>query len=178
MAITKIRGNTQIKTGSITNVEIAANAGIELSKLAEGAELIKRDGSVAFTGNIDAGSNKVVNVSTPTASGDAANKAYVDAEVAAVADQVVNDLDPRLDAIEGRMTTAEGDIDALEVRMSTADETLTLLSLVSLLRLLVQLALRLDWLLTSLMKRLVLWLLKLLSKLKLMLKKLQELRLM
>lgn len=37
------------------------------------------DGSKAFTSNVDAGSNKVVNVTAPTASTDAANKAYVDA---------------------------------------------------------------------------------------------------
>jgi Skp family chaperone for outer membrane proteins len=114
MALTKIRGNTQIKTGSITNVEIASNAGIELSKLAEGAELIKRDGSVAFTGNVDAGSHKVVNVSAPTAAMDAANKQYVDDGLETLRAQVQDDLDPRLDAIEGRMTTAESDIDALQ----------------------------------------------------------------
>ena len=39
---------------------------------------IKKDGSVAFTGNVDAGSNRVVNVATPVDLTDAANKGYVD----------------------------------------------------------------------------------------------------
>lgn len=40
--------------------------------------VVHRDGSKAMTASFDAGSNKIVNVSTPTASTDAANKAYVD----------------------------------------------------------------------------------------------------
>jgi hypothetical protein len=39
---------------------------------------IKKDGSVAFTGAVDAGSHKVINVADPTADTDAANKRYVD----------------------------------------------------------------------------------------------------
>jgi len=39
------------------------------------------DGSKAFTSNIDAGSNKIVNVTAPTADTDGANKAYVDAVI-------------------------------------------------------------------------------------------------
>jgi hypothetical protein len=41
MAITKIRGNTQIRTESITDSEIAANANIQLSKLQSGTQLLK-----------------------------------------------------------------------------------------------------------------------------------------
>ena len=78
MALTKIRGNTQIIAGTITNVEIAADAGIALSKLAEGAELIKRDGSVAFTGHLDLSSHKTSNLAAPVSAIDAATKQYVD----------------------------------------------------------------------------------------------------
>lgn len=39
---------------------------------------IKKDGSVAFTGNVNAGSNRVVNVAAPVDLTDAANKGYVD----------------------------------------------------------------------------------------------------
>lgn len=49
---------------------------------------IKKDGSVAFTGDVDAGGNKVVGVGAPTENTDAANKQYVDSEVAAVQAQV------------------------------------------------------------------------------------------
>lgn len=51
-------------------------------------DYVKKDGSVAFTGDVDAGSNKVVNVAAPVADTDAANKGYVDAGIAAVEQQV------------------------------------------------------------------------------------------
>ena len=44
------------------------------------------DGSQAMTGDMDLGSNKIVNLSSPTASGDAANKAYVDSQVSDLSD--------------------------------------------------------------------------------------------
>lgn len=42
-------------------------------------QFIRTDGSTPFTGNINAGSHRLINLSTPTASTDAATKAYVDA---------------------------------------------------------------------------------------------------
>lgn len=78
MATTKIRGNTQIMAGTITNAELNSAAGITLAQLALGAELIQRDGSVAFTQNINAGSHKIINVTDPSSAQDAATKAYVD----------------------------------------------------------------------------------------------------
>ena len=44
-----------------------------------GTDLIKKDGSVSFTGDQSMGGNKLTSVATPTAAGDAVNKAYVDA---------------------------------------------------------------------------------------------------
>lgn len=54
------------------------DGGILTSQLADGAEFLQRDGSVALTGDLNANSNKITNVDTPTADGDAANKLYVD----------------------------------------------------------------------------------------------------
>ena len=71
----------QIADGAIDNSKVQAGAGIETSKLAEGADFLKRDGSVLLTGNLDANNNKITNVSTPTANGDAANKSYVDTAI-------------------------------------------------------------------------------------------------
>lgn len=71
----------QIADGAIDNSKVQAGAGIETSKLAEGADLLKRDGSVLLTGNLDANNNKITNVSTPTANGDVANKSYVDTAI-------------------------------------------------------------------------------------------------
>lgn len=78
MAVTKIRGNTQIIDGTIANAQISASAAIATSKLADGAEFLKRDGSVALTGNLNANSNKIINLADPTGANDAANKSYVD----------------------------------------------------------------------------------------------------
>lgn len=77
MAETTIAGR-QIRDGAITNSKVAAGAAIDTSKLADGASFVKKDGTVALTGNLDFGNNKGTNIATPTNTGDAANKAYVD----------------------------------------------------------------------------------------------------
>lgn len=67
MAITQIR-NEQIK-----------DLTIELAKLHKGADIILRDGSVAFTGTVSLGSQFIQNLKNPELAQDAATKAYVDA---------------------------------------------------------------------------------------------------
>lgn len=67
----------------LDNNNIEAGAGIESSKLADGANFLKKDGSVTMTGVLDHGGQKAQNLGTPTNSTDAATKAYVDQEVAA-----------------------------------------------------------------------------------------------
>lgn len=83
MAETTIAGR-QIRDGAITNSKVAAGAGIESSKLADGANFIKKDGSVAFTGAQSMGNNKLTSLGTPTDSGDATTKSYVDNLIAAL----------------------------------------------------------------------------------------------
>jgi hypothetical protein len=79
MAATKIRGNTQIQDGTIENTQISATAAIATTKLADGAEFIQRDGSVAFTADQSLGGFKLTNLAAPTNPNDAARKADVDA---------------------------------------------------------------------------------------------------
>lgn len=81
MPETTIAGR-QIRDGAITNSKVAAGAGIESSKLADGANFTKKDGSVAFTGNQSMGNNKLTTLATPTDSGDATTKGYVDTLIA------------------------------------------------------------------------------------------------
>src|SRR5574343_1658829 len=76
MAATKINGGTQIQSGTITDAQISASAGIALSKLSEA--VIQADGGQAFTADQSMGSHKLTNLADPTASSDAANKGYVD----------------------------------------------------------------------------------------------------
>jgi hypothetical protein len=66
--------------GSYEELIAAINAVDTRLTAVEGA-FVNKDGSVAFTGDVDAGSNKVVNVAAPTLGTDAANKTYVDGEV-------------------------------------------------------------------------------------------------
>lgn len=75
-------GVTTIQAGAIVDSMVSASAAIATSKLADGAEFVKRDGSVALTGNLDANSNKLTNVADGTNSGDAVNKGQLDAAIA------------------------------------------------------------------------------------------------
>lgn len=73
----------QLQDGIIDDSKVAAGAAIASSKLADGANWIKKDGSVAFTGNQSMGGQKLTNVGTPSANTtDAATTAYVDAAIA------------------------------------------------------------------------------------------------
>jgi hypothetical protein len=104
MANTKIRGNTQIIDASIENAQIAADAAIVYSKLSlatsitngdlagsiatskltDGAEFLKRDGSVALTAAFDAGNFKLTNVANGVAATDAITKGQLDTAIASV----------------------------------------------------------------------------------------------
>lgn len=65
MATTQIQ-QRQLIDGIINDAKVAAGANIATSKLADGSNFIKRDGSVAFTGAQSMGGNKITNLGTPT----------------------------------------------------------------------------------------------------------------
>lgn len=73
-----------IADGAITNAKVNASAAIATAKLADSANFILRGGSVAFTGDQSMGNNKLTNVTTASASGDAVNKGQLDAALAAL----------------------------------------------------------------------------------------------
>lgn len=75
MAQTQINGATQIRSGSIVSDRIASGT-IADDRLA--TSYIKADGTRAFTGNVSMGSNRITALADPSASTDAATKAYVD----------------------------------------------------------------------------------------------------
>lgn len=76
----------QIRDGAITDVKIAAGAGIATAKLIDGANFVKRDGSVALTGNLPAGNNKITGLATPTSgTNDAARIIDVENAIAGLA---------------------------------------------------------------------------------------------
>lgn len=81
MAGTTIR-QRQIEDGAINDAKVQAGAAVASSKLADGANWIKKDGTVAMSGALNMGSQLINAVQTPSVGTDAANKAYVDAQIA------------------------------------------------------------------------------------------------
>jgi hypothetical protein len=77
MATTQV-SQRQIVDGAINDAKVASGAAIASSKLADGANWIKRDGSVAMTNTLNMGSQLISSLQTPSASTDAATKGYVD----------------------------------------------------------------------------------------------------
>lgn len=73
-----------ITDASVPGSKLTPDAGISLGQLASGSLILLRDGSIAMTANLNFGNNKGVNVGTPTANNDAANKAYVDTQIASL----------------------------------------------------------------------------------------------
>lgn len=74
----------QIADGAIDNSKIQAGAGIESSKLADGGEFIKRDGSVPMTGALAMGNQKITGLQTATNNDEAVNLGQMNAAIAAV----------------------------------------------------------------------------------------------
>lgn len=72
----------QIEDGAVNDAKVAAGAAIASSKLADGANFIKKDGSVPFTGDQSFGGLKATNLGTPSSAADAATKSYVDTQIA------------------------------------------------------------------------------------------------
>lgn len=70
MAASQIR-TRQVADGAITKEKIPAGAGLETTKLADGAEFLKRDGSVAWTGAQNANGNNFSNLPAATQAGQA-----------------------------------------------------------------------------------------------------------
>lgn len=68
----------QLKPLDIIDADVAAGANIATSKLADGANFLKKDGSVAMTGALQMGNNRITGLAAPATGTDAATKDYVD----------------------------------------------------------------------------------------------------
>jgi len=73
-----------LKVGVIDDSKISSSAAISTSKLADGANFIKKDGSVAFTANQSMGGYRLTGLAAGVNSGDAVNKSQLDAVTSTV----------------------------------------------------------------------------------------------
>lgn len=83
MAVTLIKKNQLVNLGIVDN-DVAANAGIATSKLADGLNFIRKDGSIVMTGALQMGSQKITGLADPAAAQEAATKNYVDTRIDSV----------------------------------------------------------------------------------------------
>ena len=75
---TQIRGNVQIMAGTISADRFVSGLNLATSQLADGANFLKKDGTVAMTAALNMGSQRINNLLDPSAAQDAATKNYVD----------------------------------------------------------------------------------------------------
>ena len=80
MAQMQVRGS-QIIAGTITDTQVSATAAIASSKLADGANFLKKDGTVGMTAAFNMGSFRITSVADPSSAQDAATKNYVDTNI-------------------------------------------------------------------------------------------------
>lgn len=105
---TNIRGNGQLREGSVFDINIASNAAISLSKLAH--SVIRADGLTSFSGNQSMGSHRLTDLGTPIQFTDAASKDYVISMMASHTVQCATATDITLSGlpeIDGYQTVAE-----------------------------------------------------------------------
>ena len=73
MAVTQIRGSTQIMAATITADRFVASLNLPTSQLQDGALFVKKDGSVTFTADQSLGGFKITNLGDAVSSQDAVN---------------------------------------------------------------------------------------------------------
>ncbi len=127
--VVSVSATTAAELGYVSGVTSSIQT--QLNAKAADADVIKKDGSVAFTANQSMGSNKITNLSAGTAGTDAVNKAQMDAaleglkpkaaaRVATTADITIATALNAGDTIDG-ITLANGD--RVLVKDQTAAET-------------------------------------------------------
>jgi hypothetical protein len=79
-AVKTVADNLATEISRATGVEDALDARLDTVE----ANYVKKDGTVAMTGDLNLDGNSIINVATPVASTDAANKGYVDTQIAAL----------------------------------------------------------------------------------------------
>lgn len=123
MAQTALRGSTQIQSGTLPLSALVSGYSIPTANLADGANFIKKDGSVVFTGNVDFGGFRATNGGTPTAGSDFVTKAYADALINGVAIHIVDVVAVANLTLSGLQTIDGYTVTASDVVLLTAQST-------------------------------------------------------
>jgi len=84
LAQTQINGNTQIQAATIPLSKLVSGYSIPTSNLVDGANFVKKDGSVTMTAALNFGGFTGQNSGAPTNASDLATKAYVDAKTGGI----------------------------------------------------------------------------------------------
>lgn len=109
--LTRVMFNSSMNSFNVNDIEtfmVALPEGMFGGSKLNLREYVKKDGSTAFSGNVDAGGNNVVNVAEPTAASHAATKKYVDDKVAAIPAAPVASVNGKT----GAVTLAASDVGA------------------------------------------------------------------
>ncbi len=77
---------------------------VDIATIADLVAYLQADGSVAMTGDLDAGGNKVINVANPIVDGDAANQGWTNDKIK----QYLQALDPQEGVLDKDMTAPPG----------------------------------------------------------------------
>ena len=128
MPTTQIRGTTQIMAGTVPLSALVAGYSVPSANLADGANFLKKDGSVTMTAALNFGGFLASNAAAPVSSGDLTTKAYVDAKTGGIGGvhgvRILNNANlaslSGLAAIDG-VTPIAGDI-VLNVAQTTASQ--------------------------------------------------------
>jgi hypothetical protein len=135
MSVTQIHGEFDIKDATIKGAQIAGDAVIATSKLADAANFILRGGSVAFTADQSFGGFKATNIATGVAGTDAVNVDQLNSAVTGLQDlkgstdcstnpnyPAASKGDAYLVAVAGKIGGALGiAVDAADWYVATAD---------------------------------------------------------
>lgn len=84
MAQTQINGGTQIQSGTITLDRLVTGYTIPTANLVDGANFLKKDGSVTVTGTFNFGGFEAQNALAPTTANSLTTRAYVDAKTGGI----------------------------------------------------------------------------------------------
>jgi hypothetical protein len=120
-----VTNNTLLRGALTVNQQAALNGGANIGGTTNVAALAVAGGlSVAPGAAVDMGGNRITNIGAPVAATDAANRGYVDANIATANAQAAA-LDGRVTVVDGRVTQVDGRVTQVDGRVTALDQRVT-----------------------------------------------------